>query len=234
MHVGGMLLSAGFLPWLSCTIPGFTAIIPPEPPTEQDASKPNATLSRANESRRTSSSGLLYVHAANTYEEYAPRTTETGDEELALIRHNRMPVRSATATAKGNAPKVSNRPSSGVRTDTFDAWSQHGMRALAFPAKIPTRPASAGAVSGSTATSTSLLKHAVPAAASVVEAAICHLMRLIANFCQLVPSILVTAPHDTERVDVGAHAEPPPSINGVQLLCDDAMLPKVPPPLRKP
>ena len=68
MHVGAMLISAGFLPWLSCTVPGFTSIIPAPPQTEVNSNKSKADPSRANESRKISSTGLLYVHAANTYE----------------------------------------------------------------------------------------------------------------------------------------------------------------------
>jgi hypothetical protein len=160
-------------------------------------------------------------------QEYEARATENGGEELALVKHKRMPVVAATAQATAQGTKFSHRPSSGFRTDTFDAWSQHGMRTLALTAKTSPRAATAGAAPGSIAVSTSLLKHAVPAAAAVVEAAICHLMRLIANICELVPSILVTAPYDTERGDFGSIAVNSPSINGVQLLCDDDLLPKL-------
>jgi hypothetical protein len=81
------------------------------------------------------------------------------------------------------------------------------MRSLVVP---PTAtPHVSDADSG--ASSTSLLKHALPATASVVEAAICHLVRLISNFGELLPSILVTAPNDAERADVQAASVTPPS-----------------------
>ena len=52
-------------------------------------------------------------------------------------------------------------------------------------------------------------------------------MRLISNFCELLPSIIVTAPYDTELVEVQGSAATPPSVNGAGLLCDDALLPKL-------
>jgi hypothetical protein len=211
MHVGGLLISTGFISWLKSTLPGFTAIIPGEPMSEHAASTSETAAARALVGRRQSQSGLLYSHTANTYEEYASRTTEDGSEELYLTRSQKMSIRSVAQSGM----KVSRRESTAIRSDTFDGWSQHGLRNLTF-----------SATSSSGLTSSSLLKHAVPSAAAVVEAAICQLMRLISNFGELLPSILLTAPYDTERVKHESRATPP-SVNGVELLSDDVLLPKL-------
>ncbi len=117
--------------------------------------------------------------------------------------------------------KFACRPSSGIRTDTFDSWSQHGLRTLTVP------PSSMTADAPKRADPLALLKRALPAIASVIEAAICQLMRLISNFAELLPSILLTAPHDTERVHFQSTAAIPPSVNGAALLCDPFLLPRL-------
>ena len=218
MHVGGVLKSAGFVFWLESTLRGFTAIIPVELDHEINASKLDAAP-RASSGSKQSQSGLLFRHVANTQENYVGRTTEDGSEELSLSKTIRMPVHSV---ARDSSMKFARRQSTGMRTDTFDSWNQHGLRTVALPANLAN-----GDVGGSGTAPTSLLTRAVPAAASVVEAAISQLMRLISNFCELQPSILVTAPYDTELVEVQGSAATPPSVDGAGLLCDDALLPKL-------
>lgn len=219
MHVGGVLKSAGFVFWLQSTLCGFTAIIPVELDHEINATKSDAAP-QASSGSKQSQSGLLFTHVANTQENYVGRMTEDGSEELSLSKTIRMPVFSV---ARGNGMKFARRQSMGMRTDTFDSWNQHGLRMVALPANLAT----ADVVGGSAAAPSSLLTRAVPAAASVVEAAISQLMRLISNFCELLPSIIVTAPYDTELVEVQGSAATPPSVNGAGLLCDDALLPKL-------
>jgi hypothetical protein len=218
MRVGGILKSAGFVPWLTCTVPGFTAIIPleVEPDPDSSASLPSSS-SRASGGRRQSQSGLVYTHTANTYEEFTARMTQDGSEELSLIKQQRTPVICVSRDSRNS--KVAPRPSSGIRTDTFDAWNQHGLRAPQIKAGASHSDASSG--------STSILTHTEPAATAVVEAAVCQLMRLISNFCELSPSILLTAPYDAERGQQQSIEAVPPSINGVCLLCDDILLPKL-------
>lgn len=215
MYVGGLLISAGFVHWLKSTLPGFTAIIPAEPVvSEHDSRNSSDAAAPVIAGRRQSQSGLLYRHTSTTYEEYTARATEDGSEELNLTKSHKISIRSVAQSDL----KISRRPSTAIRTDTFDSWNQHGMRTLTFSSDSST--------SGSTVSSTSVLKHAIPAAAAVVEAAICQLMRLISNFGELLPSILLTAPYDTERVKHESRATPP-SVNGVELLCDHMLLPKV-------
>ena len=220
MAVGGMLLSAGFLSWLNSTVPGFTAIIPPEPHAPATSDHRQSVVPSSTDSRKQSQSGLQFIHTANTHETYTSRTTQDGSEELNLTKSQRVPTR---PVARGSAITFARRPTSGIRTDTFDSWSQHGMRSLLVPPG--TAPQVPAADSGASATS--LLKHALPATASVVEAAICQLVRLISNFAELLPSILVTAPYDTERADVQAATTTPPSVNGMEHLCHDDVLSKL-------
>ena len=215
MYLGGILCSAGFIPWLKSTLPGFSAIIPAETAREPGSGKSEHAAAPATMGRKQSQSGLLYTHTANTYEEYAARTTEDGSEELNLTKTQKISLRSV---AQSGITFV-RRPSTAIRTDTFDSWNQHGLRTLAIPA--------ASSSTGSFATSSSLLKHAVPTAAAVVEAAICQLMRLISNFGELLPSILLTAPFDPERVNIESRHATPPSVNGVELLCEQLLLPKL-------
>ncbi len=220
MRVGGLVQSEGFASWLKSTLPGFTRIIPADPKNLDQSGSNHASST----GRKQSQSGLLFTQSANTYEHYVSRTTHDGSEELSLTKTQRMPVR---AVAQASGSTYARRPSSGIRTDTFDSWSQHGMRALSLHSP-PLVSSSAGSVephAGSAAAS--LLKHALPATAAVVEAAICHLMRLISNFGELLPSILVTAPFDTDRVAASTAAAPPPSINGAELLCHHQLLPKL-------
>ncbi len=218
MRVGGLVQSEGFASWLKSTLPGFTRIIPADP-MHLDQSGSNHASSTG---RKQSQSGLLFTHSANTFEHYVSRTTHDGSEELSLTKTQRMPVR---AVAQGSGSAYARRPSSGIRTDTFDSC-QHGMRTLSLHSP-PLVPSSAGSVPVEPQAAASLLKHALPATAAVVEAAICQLMRLISNFGELLPSILVTAPFDTDRLAAATAAAPPPSINGTELLCHHQLLPKL-------
>jgi hypothetical protein len=216
MFVGGMLISAGFLSWLKNTVPGFTAIIPAE--ARADVSPGQPGTANTDSSRKQSQSGLLFKHTANTCEHYVSSVTQDGSEELSLTKSQRVPVRSV---AQESGIKFARRPSSGIRTDTFDSWNHHGLRTLNVPPSTTTSNAPPRD------DPVALLKHALPAIASVVEAAICQLMRLISNFAELLPSILVTAPHDTERADLQSTTATPPSVNGVAHLCSPLLLPKL-------